>query len=52
MVGIEKIGRYSFIATSPRFVYQVKDGKATIEQFAPQHSVEHFDAPDPLAYSL
>jgi anthranilate synthase component 1 len=49
VVGIEKIGRYSFIATSPRFVYQVKDGKGTIERLTPQRSVEHFDAPDPLA---
>jgi len=30
VVGIEKIGRYSFIATSPSFVYQAKDGKATV----------------------
>jgi anthranilate synthase component 1 len=49
VVGIEKIGRYSFIATSPQFVYQVKDGKGTIEQLATKRSVEHFDAPDPLA---
>jgi anthranilate synthase component 1 len=31
VVGIEKIGRYSFIATSPSFVYQAKDGKATVK---------------------
>src|SRR5882757_2525178 len=30
VVGIEKIGRYSFIATSPSFVYQAKDGKALV----------------------
>jgi anthranilate synthase component 1 len=30
VVGIEKIGRYSFIATSPSFVYQAKDGRATV----------------------
>src|SRR5882757_9835457 len=30
VVGIEKIGRYSFIATSPKFVYEAKDGLATM----------------------
>jgi anthranilate synthase component 1 len=30
VVGIEKIGRYSFIATSPSFVYEAKDGKALV----------------------
>jgi anthranilate synthase component 1 len=30
VVGIEKIGRYSFIATSPLFVYQAKDGNTSI----------------------
>jgi anthranilate synthase component 1 len=32
VVGIEKIGRYSFIATGPRFVYSVKDGQARVER--------------------
>jgi len=49
VVGIEKIGRYSFIATSPRFVYQVKDGRGTIERLVPQAPLEEFDAADPLA---
>jgi anthranilate synthase component 1 len=30
VVGIEKIGRYSFIATSPSFVYEAKDGRARV----------------------
>jgi hypothetical protein len=30
VVGIEKIGRYSFIATSPQFVYEAKDGRAVV----------------------
>src|SRR5258706_13170331 len=30
VVGIEKIGRYSFIATSPSFVYEAKEGKARV----------------------
>ena len=30
VVGIEKIGRYSFIATSPSFVYEAKDGRAVV----------------------
>jgi anthranilate synthase component 1 len=30
VVGVEKIGRYSFIATSPSFVYECKDGRATV----------------------
>src|SRR5688500_19352214 len=32
VVGIEKIGRYSFIATGPRFVYRAKDGRAVTER--------------------
>src|SRR3954468_12488891 len=34
VVGNEKIGRYSFIASGPKLTYQVKDGRATIRQFA------------------
>ncbi|MDB5321712.1 MAG: trpE [Phycisphaerales bacterium] len=33
VVGIEKIGRYSFIATSPSFVYEAKDGRARVSGF-------------------
>jgi anthranilate synthase component 1 len=34
VVGIEKIGRYSFIATGPSFVYRAKDGRAVTERTA------------------
>src|SRR5947207_15713176 len=42
VVGIEKIGRYSFIAASPSYVYQAKDGKAVVAGDARQTA-------DPLA---
>src|SRR5258706_2860714 len=42
VVGIEKIGRYSFIATSPSFVYEAKEGKARVRG-------ESCDTADPLA---
>src|SRR5262249_23233393 len=32
VVGNEKIGRFSFIASSPSLVYQVKDGRVLIEE--------------------
>lgn len=52
VVGNEKIGRYSFIASSPTSLYQVKDGRATIKHYATQHSVlrtDQFNTTDPLA---
>ena len=47
VVGIEKIGRYSFIATGPRFVYRAKDGRAVIER-AGETKPETFQTTDPL----
>ncbi len=51
VVGIEKIGRYSFIATAPRFVYQVKDGKAQIGKpgAAAKDAIAAYNTADPLA---
>jgi anthranilate synthase component 1 len=46
VVGNEKIGRYSFIATSPSKVYQVAEGNAAI--LTPRHADE-FKTTDPLA---
>jgi anthranilate synthase component 1 len=47
VVGIEKIGRYSFIATSPWFVYSAKDGRATLSGLA--YGSDERDTLDPLA---
>jgi anthranilate synthase component 1 len=46
VVGIERIGRYSFIATGPRFVYSVKDGQARVER--PGRDTEVHQTGDPL----
>jgi anthranilate synthase component 1 len=48
VVGIEKIGRYSFIATSPRFTYEAKDGRATVTG-ADGRGPDARDTTDPLA---
>jgi len=50
VVGNEKIGRYSFIATSPTLVYQAKDGRAAVIRSAPgEHAPLHrFATRDPL----
>ena len=45
VIGNEKIGRYSFIATSPSKIYQVADGNAAI--LTPRHAQE-FKTTDPL----
>ena len=47
VVGNEKIGRYSFIATSPAAVYQVKNGEAQI--FRRGQVEKKFKTRDPLA---
>jgi anthranilate synthase component 1 len=47
VIGGEKIGRYSFIAASPRLVYQVAEGKAVIQHTG--KPAEEFDTTDPLA---
>jgi anthranilate synthase component 1 len=46
VIGNEKVGRYSFIATSPSKVYQVADGNAAI---LTQRHAEEFKTEDPLA---
>jgi anthranilate synthase component 1 len=48
VVGIERIGRYSFIATSPAFVYEAKDGRASISGGG-SHGRDARDTVDPLA---
>ncbi|HEX2971214.1 MAG TPA: hypothetical protein VHP11_02705 [Tepidisphaeraceae bacterium] len=54
VVGNEKIGRYSFIASSPSVVYRVKDGWASIQQY-PRPGIQagaairEFTTTDPLA---
>jgi anthranilate synthase component 1 len=45
VVGIERIGRYSFIATGPRFVYRAKDGRAVIERAGSQSESRATDDP-------
>jgi anthranilate synthase component 1 len=47
VIGGEKIGRYSFIASGPRVVYQVAHGHASIQKSG-KHPDE-FDTTDPLA---
>ncbi|MGE5612165.1 MAG: anthranilate synthase component I [Bacillota bacterium] len=54
VVGNEKIGRYSFIASSPTLVYRVKDGWASIQQYPRQGAradgtIREFTTTDPLA---
>src|SRR6266700_7211889 len=46
VIGNEKIGRYSFIATSPSVVYQVAEGNAAV--LSPR-SANEFKTTDPLA---
>ena len=46
VIGNEKVGRFSFIATSPSRVYQVAEGNAAI--LTQRHS-EEFNTTDPLA---
>lgn len=46
VIGGEKIGRYSFIATAPSLVYQAAGGKASVQQTG---QLPHlFDTVDPL----
>jgi anthranilate synthase component 1 len=47
VVGGEKIGRYSFIATSPGLLYTATSGKVRVEQSA--HVPREFESTDPLA---
>ena len=47
VVGNEKIGRYSFIATGPTLVYQARQGQASIQQSA--GGERRFATTDPLA---
>ena len=51
VVGSEKLGRYSFIATAPQLVYRAKDGRASVEgPSAPKGgTTAAWDTPDPLA---
>jgi len=49
VVGIEKIGRYSFIATSPRYVYEAKDGKASVRHLSGSQQATAHTTTDPLA---
>jgi len=48
VVGIEKVGRYSFIATNPRFVYEAKDGQATLRHTAGSTQATTHPPTDPL----
>src|SRR6185436_9183745 len=48
VVGNEKIGRHSFIATSPSVVYQVSQGQACVRQTASGQE-DRFETSDPLA---
>src|SRR5258707_14060448 len=47
VVGIEKIGRYSFIATSPSFVYEAKEGRSVLSGLA--YGRDERETVDPLA---
>jgi anthranilate synthase component I len=52
VVGGEKIGRYSFIATAPSLVYQVTEGNATISAAGGFRGIDlprQFRTTDPLA---
>ncbi len=46
VVGGEKIGRYSFIASGPKLAYQAYEGKATIQQVG--EAEKQFETRDPL----
>jgi anthranilate synthase component 1 len=46
VVGGEKIGRYSFIASGPKLAYQAYEGKATIQQVGAEE--KQFKTSDPL----
>src|SRR3954468_10475395 len=46
VIGNEKVGRYSFIATSPSKVYQVAEGNAA---FLTPREANEFKTTDPLA---
>ena len=46
VIGNEKVGRFSFIATTPSKIYQVAEGNAAI--LTPRHA-EEFKTTDPLA---
>jgi anthranilate synthase component 1 len=47
VVGGERIGRYSFIATGPSVIYWVARGKAAV--ITPPYPPKEFDTTDPLA---
>src|SRR5471032_1017168 len=47
VVGGERIGRYSFIATGPSLLYFVRDGKAAVVQ--PPGPPREFTTEEPLA---
>src|SRR5207248_3406978 len=50
VVGNEKIGRYSFIASGPRLTYQVKDGRAAIRHHgSSKQAATEFATRDPLS---
>src|SRR5688500_17809045 len=49
VVGNEKVGRYSFIASTPSAVYQVKDGKARLTDLRQGGKRREFETKDPLA---
>ena len=49
VVGNEKVGRYSFIASTPSVVYQVKDGKARLTDLRQGGKQREFETKDPLA---
>jgi len=50
VVGNEKIGRYSFIASGPKLTYQVKDGRAAIRHHGnSKQAPSEFATKDPLA---
>jgi anthranilate synthase component I len=47
VIGGEKIARHSFVAAGPRLIYQVSQGRATIEQVG--QAKREFTTTDPLA---
>jgi anthranilate synthase component 1 len=50
VVGNEKIGRYSFIASAPKLTYHVKDGRASIRHYSNAKTPpSEFQTKDPLA---
>ncbi len=49
VVGNEKIGRYSFIASGPKLTYHVKDGRASIRHHGnSKQAASEFATKDPL----